>query len=195
MSAVTRSRGEAGSPSDATLVAAVAAGNRDAFDILYQRHVDVVWRRMRRIVGPHADCEDLVQQTFVGAYRAIPRFRGDSQFATLLYKIMVRVAYDHLRKRKRDAERTAQSVELDELVALAPGPDLTTQHREALARALRLLEKIKPKKRIAWVLRVVEGLSFEEIGQLVDATPAAAGQRVRYAQAELEALLAQEVVS
>jgi len=178
---------------DAELVAAAATGDPRAFDELYQRHVDSVWRRLRRLVGPHTDCEDLVQQTFLAVYRALPRFRGDAAFTTFLYRIVVRIASDHLRRARRSAARTVAVTDLDDFVASGAGPDEAMHTREGLARAFTMLAKIKPKKRIAWVLRVVEGLSLEQIADLVDANAAAVGQRVKYAQRELDALLEREV--
>ncbi len=173
---------------DASLSAKAAAGDRAAFDELYRRHVDAVWRRLRRLVGPGADAEDLVQQAFWALHRALPSFRGEAAFTTFLYRIVVRVAFDHLRRNRRRPVSPLGDEDL-ELVAPGPSPETMVLERRELLRALSLLERLKPKKRIAWVLRVVDGMSLEEIAQLTGASAAAVGQQVKYAQKELHALM------
>jgi RNA polymerase sigma factor (sigma-70 family) len=76
------------------------------------------------------------------------------------------------------------------LVADEPTPEATARRRQELARVLAALDRIKPKKRIALLLRTVEGLSFEEIADVVDATPEAAAKRYQHGLRELLALLA-----
>jgi len=171
---------------DAALVRAIVDGDRAAFDRLYRRHVDSVFRRLTRLVGPDPERDDLVQHIFLDVFRALPRFRGDAAFTTFLHRVVVNVACDHLRRRKHTPVR----LEPESLAALPSGasPELDLRQRQALERALELLSRLKPKKRVAFVLRVVEGLSLEEIGTLVGATAAAVGQRVKHAQRELLAM-------
>lgn len=171
---------------DRRLCEAAAGGDRNAFEELYRRHADAVYRRMTRLVGPVAEREDLVQHVFFDAYRALPGFRGEAAFSTFLYRIVVNVAYDHLRKRKH---LTLGDEELATLVAPGLSPEAAAREREQMARALRCLAALKPQKRIAYVLRVVEGLSLDEIGVLVGANAPAVGQRVKHAQRELEAMV------
>ncbi len=174
---------------DEDVVRRAMGGDRQAFDDLYRRHVDMVWRRLGRLIGPDPDREDLVQQIFFEVFRALDRFRGEAAFATFLHRVMLNIAFDHLKRRgKRPA--AADPELLAGLCDQGASPEAHAAQRERLAATSALLDRIKPKKRIAFVLRVVEGLSLEEIGALVDATPAAVAQRVRHAQAEIEALSA-----
>jgi RNA polymerase sigma-70 factor (ECF subfamily) len=175
--------------SDADLVRRALGGDRLAFDDLYRRHVDVVWRRLGRIIGPDGEREDLVQQIFFDVFRTLDRFRGEAAFATFLHRVMLNTAFDHLKRRARRPRNIEPEV-LALLVDPAASPEHRAQEREQLAVSSALLDRIKPKKRIAFVLRVVEGLSLEEIAGLVDATPAAVAQRIRHAQAEIEAMVA-----
>lgn len=172
--------------SDEALVARIAGGDRGAFDELFERHADVVYRRISRLVGPDPEREDLVQEVFVTAYRQAPRFRNEARFSTWLHRVVVNVAYDHLRRRKR--RPITVPAETAELVT-ETNPEGEASTRQQLALAMTLLDRLPPKKRIAFVLRVVEGLSLAEIGALVGAQPAAVGARVRSAQDELEAML------
>lgn len=166
-------------------------GDRRAFDEIYRRYADLVHRRVSRLVGPDPEREDLVQQVFIDVFRGLSRFRRESAFSTWLYRIVVNVSYEHLRRRQR---RPAEVVAL-ELVERADEratPEEAARRRQELLHGLALLERLDPKKRIAFVLRSVEGLSLEEIGVIVGAKAPAVGQRVKHAQRELAAMIERE---
>jgi RNA polymerase sigma-70 factor (ECF subfamily) len=167
------------------LVWRARGGDRRAFDELYRLHVVKAHRMMTRLVGPVAERDDLLQQVFLEAYRALPGFRGEATFATWLHRIVVHLAYRHLRR-----QRPVRWEEIPaELPALTASPEQSAHHQQELVRALGYLSALKPKKRIAYVLRVVEGMSFDEIGALVGANAPAIGQRVKHAQRELTAMV------
>ncbi|HEY0709193.1 MAG TPA: RNA polymerase sigma factor [Polyangia bacterium] len=175
---------------DEDLVARAMRGDRQAFDDLYRRHVDQVWGRLGRLIGPDPDREDLVQQVFLEVFRCLPRFRGDARFSTFLYRVMLNLACDHLKRRGKRGH-VCPIEDFEDLVDETAGsPEERAGERQRLAATLAVLDRIKPKKRIAFLLRTVEGLSLEEIAELVDATPAAVAQRVRHAHLEVCALLA-----
>jgi RNA polymerase sigma-70 factor (ECF subfamily) len=169
----------------AELVQRAIAGDRRAFDELYRLHVPNVQRLLARIVGPVPDLDDLMQHAFIDAFRALPRFRGESAFSTWLHRITVHVAYRYLRKHKRARWEEVS----DEIPGSATSPEMVAYRQQELGRALDYLSALKPKKRIAFVLRVVEGMTLEEIGTLVGANAAAVGQRVKHAQRELAAMV------
>jgi RNA polymerase sigma-70 factor (ECF subfamily) len=176
-------------PSDDELAAAAGSGDASAFAELYARYVDRVFMRVVHLVGPGPDSEDVLQQVFIGLHRALPRFRGESQISTFLYRITVNVAYDHLRRRtRRPAEH--DDAALDALIDDAPTPEDRVRRQDELRQIFALLEQIKPKKRIAFVLVAVEGLSLAEAAELVGARVDAVKQRVLYARRELAALIA-----
>jgi len=175
---------------DAELVARHRGGDRAAFGELYRRHVDAVYRRITRLVGPVAEREDLTQDVFLGLYRALPGFRGEAALSTLLYRIAVNVACEHLRRRTRRPTVALDDAVLDRLVAPEATPEATARRREELARVLGCLDRIKPKKRVALILRVCEEMSFEEIADVVEATPDAVAKRVQHGMRELQHHLA-----
>jgi RNA polymerase sigma-70 factor (ECF subfamily) len=177
---------------DAATVGRALGGDRRAFDELYRRHVDRVARLLARLVGAPPDREDLIQQVFLEAFRSLGAFRGDAAFSTWIYRIAINVAHDHLRRARRRPAAPLGERALAELVAPATDPEQAAHKRQELARALALLDKLKPKKRIAFVLRTVEGLSLDEIGALVGASAPAVGQRVKHAQRELAVMIARE---
>lgn len=171
---------------DEALVERIVAGDERAFAALYRGHVDRVFGLLTRLIGPVPEREDLVQQVFVDVYRALPGFRGECAFSTFLYRIVTRTAYDHLTRKRR--RRTCAELDdaCDELIADEPSPAERAQKRRELERAFELLGRLKPKKRIAFVLVVVQGMSLREAAEVVGATPDAVKQRVLHARRELE---------
>jgi RNA polymerase sigma-70 factor (ECF subfamily) len=174
---------------DDALLARHRAGDPDAFPSMYRAHVVTVYRRLTRILGPIPEREDLVQDVFLALHRTLPRFRGDAQLATLIHRIAINRAYEHLRRQSRRPVNLVDGWFFDDVVGPHASPELLSAAREELARVFSCLARIKPKKRIALLLRVVDGLSFEDIAKLVDATPEAVAKRVQHGQRELDALL------
>ena len=172
---------------DARLVAASAAGDRRAFADLYRRHLEPVYARLTRVIGPTADRDDLVQQIFLDVYRALPRFRGDASFSTFLHRIVLNVAFEHLERRRRGAARneSADPRQLEALIAPGASPEQRVRRREELGRLFALLDRLSPKRRAAFVLVAVECLTLAEAAVLLDANPAAVKQRVLEARREL----------
>ncbi len=175
---------------DLARVARHLRGDGDAFAEIYRAHVDPVWRRLTRILGPVAEREDLTQDVFVTLHRALPSFRGESRLGTWIQRIAINTALDHLRAAGRRPTSPVDSRFFDELCAADASPEVRVAQREELARVFACLVRIKPKKRIALLLRLVDGLSFEAIGELVEANPEAVAKRVQQGQRELDALLA-----
>lgn len=173
---------------DAALIERILAGDERAFATLYRRHVDRVFGLLTRLVGPVPEREDLVQQIFVDVYRALPSFRGDSAFSTFLHRIAARAAYDHLSRRRRRHTSAELDESCEELIADDLGPAERAQKRRDVERALELLGRLKPKKRIAFVLVVIEGMSLREAAALTGDSPDAVKQQVLHARKELEAM-------
>src|SRR5690242_16102903 len=123
-----------GRSSDERLVRRAAAGDRRAFDELVERHRDRVWAIALRLCRHREDAEDVLQETFVAAYRSLDRFRGGSQVSTWLYRIAVNKAYDQIARRRETAPLDAvrePAAPVDEHESSA--------RRTAIARALHAL--------------------------------------------------------
>ena len=181
-----------GDADDDELVARHLEGDADAFAALYRAHVVAVYRRLTRILGPIPERDDLVQDVFLALHRALPSFRGDAALGTFIQRIAIHKACEHLRRQGRRPVTLASERVLDELPWAAPSPEHRAAAREELERVLVCLARIKPKKRVAYLLRVVDGLSFEQIGELVDASAETVAKRVQHGQRELDALLARD---
>jgi RNA polymerase sigma-70 factor (ECF subfamily) len=179
---------------DARLIAAAAAGDRRAFADLYRRHLDSVYARLTRVVGPVSERDDVVQQIFLDVYRALPRFRGEAAFTTFLHRIVMNVACEHLERRRRGRGRNEplDDRQLDTLMLPAASPEQRTRHREELRRLFARLEALSAKRRAAFVLVAVEGLSLEDAAALLAINVPAVKQRVLEARRELARALDRE---
>lgn len=172
------------------LVEKARANYPGAFDELYYAYVDRVQRQLCSIVGQDSDIDDLIQQTFVQVYRHLESFRGDSSFSTWLHRIAVNVALGHLRKRKRWFKLRQAVHSLPENPSIEENTPLksvqSTETRELLAS---VLDKLKPKKRIVFVLYEIEGHTLEEIAAIVESSVNTVAGRLRAARIEIRRAL------
>jgi RNA polymerase sigma-70 factor (ECF subfamily) len=176
-------------PQVAALVERARRRDPAAFRDLFQAHVGTVHRVVRRMVGGRADVDDLVQTAFVEAFRSLPDFRGDALFSTWLTRIAVRVTMRAARRRHPPASS------LDEVLepaALTAGPERVTAARETLAVVEALLAELRPKRRAAFVLHVLEGYTMEEVGAILSASTSAVKVRVHDARRYIERRLNQD---
>jgi RNA polymerase sigma-70 factor, ECF subfamily len=161
---------------EASLIERARTGDRDAQDQLIGRYLTDVYGATLRILGDRDLAQDAAQDTFVNALRGLDRFRGDASFKTWLLRIAFNAARSVGRRRGRRREVRLEVVEnapVDEMDAAA-----LAVRRDEAERANRLLERLPPKQRMAVSLRVNQGLSYAEIGAVIDCTEGAA--RVNY---------------
>jgi RNA polymerase sigma-70 factor, ECF subfamily len=145
-------------------------GDSDAFRLLVERHGRAIFRLAYRITGNEEDAEDIVQETFLKAYRELDRYESRCSFSTWLYRIASNCSLDLIRKRKIREQKRERSPDAGRDILLSipaanPGPErvlLSTQISESVHTALGQLSS---QERAAFVLRHFEGLSIEEIGQ------------------------------
>lgn len=159
---------------DEVLVRRVQAGERKAFDLLVRRYQHKVLGVISRYVADWAEAQDVAQESFVRAYRAIGNFRGESAFYTWLYKIATNTAKNWLvsqgRRPPTDDVQVDDAVHLDAAVRLK---DSSTPERELLRQEIErtvfeTVEALPDELRQAITLREVEGLSYEEISERMD---------------------------
>jgi RNA polymerase sigma-70 factor (ECF subfamily) len=154
---------------DRELVERARAGERAAFDLLVARYQRRLLRLVLRLLRDQAEAEDVVQETFLRAYRALPRFRGDAAFYTWLYRIALNGARSTiLRRRQRTAPHGMAPSQLP-----APVPEIGTPESMLLSKQVMqtidaALEALPLELRTAIVLREIEGLSYEEIAQIME---------------------------
>jgi RNA polymerase sigma-70 factor, ECF subfamily len=159
---------------DQQLVQRVQKGDKTAFDLLVRKYQHRVLKLVSRFVNDAAEAEDVAQEAFLKAYRALPAFRGDSAFYTWLYRIAINTAKNTLvsnRRRPVDFDLDLQDPEQHDRQSLLKDSDtpegvlLTDEIRGVVERAL---EQLPEDLRTAIVLRELEGLSYEEIAEAMD---------------------------
>jgi RNA polymerase sigma-70 factor (ECF subfamily) len=145
------------------------SGDHSAFRELVERYEERAFWVAYHLVGHVEDAQDIVQEAFIRAFRAIPRFRIGRRFYTWFYRIVLHLAIDALRKR-REARRMS---EVDESVASVGGdPSLPILKDESAARVQEMLEKLSARERAILVLRDIEGFSAKEIADIIQSNHA-----------------------
>lgn len=163
--------------SDRRLVLAARRGDVGAFERLVRRHTPMVYRVALRIVQNGADAEDCVQDAWLSAWRGLSRYRADGAASTWLYRVTTNAALMQVRGRRP-------------LVPLSPVHDIATAEAgiDAVAEVdavRRALAQITVEQRTVIVLREYEGLSYDEIAQILDLSVPAVRSRLHRARAEL----------
>ncbi|NNE64117.1 MAG: RNA polymerase sigma factor RpoE [Gammaproteobacteria bacterium] len=159
---------------DAELVKRVQAGDSAAFDILVQKYQHKVVNLVGRFVSDHAECQDITQDAFVKAYRAIGNFRGESQFYTWLYRIAANTAKNYLASRTRKSPAYSVDVEDAEHFEGESGlkeyttPENLLLTQEIKQTVFKAIEALPDDLKSAITLREIEGLSYEEIAEVMD---------------------------
>ncbi len=175
------------------LLRRAAAGDHDAFEQLVLAHQKAVYNLALRMTGSPDDALDLSQEAFLRAWRGLPDYRSDASFSTWLYRLTSNICIDFLRRRAR--EKTVPlygfGEEEDELPLPDPGPDAETRalsrlERQEVAAAMQSLDL---EYRQALTLRVIDGLSYAEIAEVLNVPAGTVKSRIARAREKMRALL------
>ena len=177
---------------DKQLVERVRRGDKRAFDLLILKYQHKVISIVGRYLGDRNDVQDVSQETFIKAYRALPNFRGESAFYTWLYRIAINTAKNHLVSKSRrppnidididDGEFQDNSAVLRD--NKSPEASLATKQMEEVI--FRAIENLPPELRVAVTLREFEGLSYEEIARMMDCPVGTVRSRIFRAREAIE---------
>lgn len=185
---------------DEELAARAAAGDAAAFEALVTRYQGRVYRLACRLTGSEGDAQDVLQETFLAAYRGLESFRGTSRFSTWLYRIATNAALMHRRHQSRRRteplddylprfdEHGQHAAEPAELVTASRADEVLDRKRLA-ERACEGLERLPDIYREAFVLRDLEELPTDEVAELLGIDSAAVRQRVHRARLMLRGYL------
>jgi RNA polymerase sigma-70 factor, ECF subfamily len=165
---------------DRATVAQVVGGDQDSFRLLVERHGRAVFALAFRMTGNEHDAEDVVQDTFLRAYRALHTFESRANFGTWLHRVAINCALDHLRRVKRREEepqglaREEETDPLDSVPALSPGPERLLLSVEVKKKLEGAMAELSDPERAAFVMRHFDGCSIEEIGKALGVRGSAA---------------------
>jgi len=176
---------------DRALVAACLGGRVDAFDLIVERHQRAVYQLCFRFARRHEDAADLTQDVFLRAYRGLRRFRGDSAFATWLYRIGVNVCLNHLSARR---PRQTSLDDAPPMAAAGEDPAVSIAAGRQSARVRAAVARLPRKQRATLILRVYHDLSHQEIASTLGTSVGAVKANFFHALANLKKLLAEEVI-
>ena len=190
-------RSPAGEPDDIELVEQTRAGNHDAFRVLYQRYHRRVYALAFGVVQNADDALDVVQDGFIKAHRHLDKFEGNSSFYTWLYRIIMNLSIDHIRKHKRgrhvdfdDAINHGQDADAlgDELLPrmLGQNPGKSLVRKEIREQISRALAELSDNHRTVLVMREVEGLSYEEMAQAMKCSKGTIMSRLFHARRNMQ---------
>ncbi len=159
------------------------------FDDLVHRHTDRMYRVALRVCGDPGEAEDVVQDAWIAAWRALPEFRGDAQLSTWLYRVVTNTALAHLRKRKPTVALDSLREGAGQLADGGPGPEASALLGERASAVHRAIATLEPSQRVPLVLRELEGLSYEEVASVLEVSTTVLHKRLHRARVALLATL------
>lgn len=170
---------------DRTYVARAREGDGDAYRVLVERHGRALFRLAFRMTGNSQDAEDVVQESFLRAYRQLSKFDERASFGTWLYRIAANCSLDLVRSRKRRSEHQALAPAdgpaedpVLQLPSVDPDPERVALSGEVRERLAEAMNELSATERTAFVLRHFEGMRIEEVSRVLECQPGAAKHSV-----------------
>ena len=159
------------------------SGDSDAFRLLVEQHSRAIFRLAFRMTGNEQDAEDVVQESFLRAYRQLGKFDERASFGTWLYRIAMNCSLDLVRSKKRRSEHLAPAdPEMDDpvlsLPATDPTPDRMALSGEVRDRVAKAMNELSASERTAFVLRHFEGMCIDDVSRVLGCQPGAAKHSV-----------------
>ncbi len=171
---------------DAQVVRDVLAGDRDAYRLLVRRYGDTLHGHALRMTGNSEEAADLVQRALVQGFQKLGRCREPQRVGAWLFRILANLCKDHVRSPRRTDVPLGQ---LSGVLQASSDPVADTERAEARGRIWGALNSLTPEQKEAFVLKHVEGRSYEEIAAVMDLSVAALKMRVHRAREALRGLL------
>ena len=173
------------------LVRAAAGGDTEAFERLVRTYENKIYHLALRMCGSADEAADIAQEAFLAAWRGLPSFRGEANFATWLYRLTSNAAIDYLRRQKK--QRGDMSLDDEELgldaVDTGPGPQDAAERTEVRSAVAAGLQALSEDHRQVLVLREIQGLSYEEIAGVLEVDLGTVKSRISRARSALRKIL------
>ncbi|MCS7202188.1 MAG: sigma-70 family RNA polymerase sigma factor [Dictyoglomus sp.] len=184
--------------SDKALISLIKSGDREAFNILVKRYEKKVFNILYLQLGPISDLEDLAQEVFIKIFKNINKFRGEAQFSTWLYRIVLNLSYDYKRKNKNifsldenidyESEETFENI----LPTSEEDPEKVLERLEVQRKIRDAIKGLSKEYQEVIILREFEGLSYEEIAKVLNCPVGTVESRLFRAREELRKKLIKE---
>ena len=181
---------------DLAAIERASAGDGDAFEMLVRKHQTWVVSLAYRMLGDHAEAEEIAQEIFLKAFRALKRFERKSRFSTWLYSIATNHCLNQLESRRRrprlqELNRSARREGnpgslLDQVADPTAGADQALERADLQRLVQEQLLTLTPEHRSILVLRDIQGLAYEEIGEILSLEPGTVRSRLHRARMELK---------
>ena len=167
---------------DARVIRACQQGDREAFRLLFEAYKDRVFSIARYSLGDESAADDVTQQIFVKLITRISQFRGESEFTTWLYRLVINSCLDERRKQRR----LLPVVEIETMnIANQRTPETGYARREVADSVRQAIGGLKPKMRMPILLKYIEGLSYEEIAEVLGCSKGTVASRLNRAHKAL----------
>ncbi|MFT4094284.1 MAG: RNA polymerase sigma factor [Niabella sp.] len=182
--------------SEQLLVEELKLGSEAAFKTIVDAYQDMIYNTCLSIVKSEEDAEDLAQEVFVQVYQSIHTFKGESKLSTWLYRIATTKSLDHERKKKRKKRfGFVKSIFGEDAQVEVNPPDfnhpgVVLDSKENAATLFRALDKIPENQKIAFILTKVEGLSYQEVSEIMQTTVSSVESLLHRAKNNLRKILA-----
>ena len=169
------------------IIARARRGDADAFEQLVEAYRNQVFRLALRMCGNEADADEVAQEAFLSAWKGLPNFRGESRFSTWLYQLTTHAAIDLMRREKRQAA----AEDIDGIIAADDGasPQQQAERAETRREVRSALMQLPEEYRQVLLLRFMEELSYEEIGQALKLPAGTVKSGLNRAKAQLKDIL------
>ncbi len=180
---------------DAALIELAKQKDRSAFKTLVETSQDMVYNTLLGILQNAEDAEDVAQEVFVQVYESLKTFKGESKFSTWVYRITLSKATDHIRKKnrkKRFAFLQSLYGKNEEQVIDPPDfhhPGVEMENKENASILFGAIDTLLPNQKAAFILNKLEGLSYKEIGEVLDISDAAVDSLLQHAREKLKKIL------
>lgn len=189
--------GEGSKPDDLPLVRRAQAGDLEAYDALIRLYQERIYAAVYHMTSNHEDANDLAQESFIKAYKALPSFKGDSSFFTWLYRIAINKTINFLKVRKNRTHMSLNDLDFNaehdpDIVALVSDrtPRRDVNLGELQEKLNGAMQKLSDPHRMVVTLHDVQGLAHEEIAQIMDCNIGTVRSRLFYARQQLQGFLA-----
>ena len=169
------------------IIARARRGDADAFEQLVEAYRNQVFRLALRMCGNEADADEVAQEAFLSAWKGLPNFRGESRFSTWLYQLTTHAVIDLMRREKRQA--AAEDIDGITAADYGPSPQQQAERAETRREVRAALMQLPEEYRQVLLLRFMQELSYEEIGQALKLPAGTVKSRLNRAKAQLKDIL------